>query len=453
MPDNAPKQTLTVGDAIAIIVGIVIGAGIFEAPSLVAGTARSEGLVLLAWLAGGVITLLGALCFAELATTYPHPGGNYYYLMRAFGPEPAFLFAWGRLVVIQTGSIALLGFVFGDYASQILRLGPYSSTIYAALAAVVLTAINIAGIRQGKWTQNSLSMITVVGLAVIIVLGFAAPAQPQTPIPATTSVPAGVGTMMIFILLTYGGWSEAVFVSAEVRNPQRNMSRALLGGMLFITLMYVLVNAAFLRGLGLAGTAQSEAVAADFMRRLVGERGADFVSLLVAIAALDSMNATIITGARSNYALGRDYGLFRLLGRWSRRGETPVNALLVQGAIALALVAFGMLARDGFRTMVEYTSPVFWLFFLVTTISLFVLRRRDPDVPRPFRVPGYPLVPILFSAVCAYMVYASLVYTGVGATVGAAALIAGVPFMMRFRREHRDRLGREARLTTETEVA
>jgi basic amino acid/polyamine antiporter, APA family len=197
------------------------------------------------------------------------------------------------------------------------------------------------------------------------------------------------------------------------------------------------VNWAFLRGLGLEGLAASNAAAADLMRNAAGERGARFVSVLVVVSALTSANATVITGARTNYALGRDFRLFDFLGRWHERAQTPTNALLVQGVIALALVFAGSLAREGFSAMVEYTAPVFWLFFFLAGLSLIVLRSKEPDADRPFRVPLYPLTPILFCAACLYMFQSSLTYAGKGAIAGVLVLLAGVPVLLLARQRER----------------
>ena len=441
---TGPVPTLSLKDAVAITVGIVVGAGIFRTPSLVAANAGGESAVLLIWLAGGVVSLIGALCYAELATTYPHAGGDYHYLTRAYGRPLAFLFAWSRIAVIQTGSAALLAFVFGDYASQLLRLGEHSSSVYAALVIVALTGLNVLGVRQGARTQNWLTAVEVLSLLTVIVAGLAlAAAGAPDAAAATRQTPAGqdgvtsgaaLGLALVFVLLTYGGWNEAAYISAEVSGPRRNVARALLLSIAVITGLYMLVNWAYLRGLGLEGVAGSEAVAADLMRRAAGERGAQFVSLLVAVSALTSANATVMTGARTNYALGRDFRLFNFLGHWHGRANTPANALVVQGVIALALVLAGTLARDGFASMVEYTAPVFWLFFFLTGLSLIVLRFREPEVPRPFRVPLYPLTPLLFCAACLYMLQSSLAYTGAGALAGVAVLLTGAPVLWLARR-------------------
>ena len=442
--DARPTPTLSVADAVFLIVGIVVGAGIFKSPSLVAGAAGRESVVLLLWIVGGAVSLLGALCYAELVTAYPSAGGDYTFLRKAYGKSPAFLFAWSRMAVLQTGSIALLAFVFGDYASQIFSLGPRSSAIFAALLIVALTAINLTGLRQGKWTQRILTAAEVGGLLLVIAAGLLLPRTAGAAAPASGGgAPSNIGLAMVFILLTYGGWNEAAYISAEVRGSRKNLARALIWGIAIITGIYMLANLAYLSGLGLEGMAASQALAADLMRRSLGEAGAELVSVLVAISAITSANATVLTGGRTTYALGRDFRVLHPLGRWRAGGQTPANALLVQGAVALGLVGLGSFTRSGFATMVEYTAPVFWAFFLMTGLGLVVLRVRDPGTHRPFRVPLYPVTPILFSASSAYMLWASLAHTGVGAFFGVAVLLAGVPLLAWARRRERSPLEME----------
>ncbi|MEH2288609.1 APC family permease [Nostoc sp.] len=422
-----PKPSLTLPDAVALIVGVVIGAGIFETPALVASQAGSNIAVLLFWLMGGIVSLVGGLCYAELATVYPDVGGVYYYLKRAFGRGVAFLFAWARMTVIQTGSIALLAFVFGDYVSQIWRLGTFSSSIYAAIAIAFLTALNIIGLQQGKWTQNLLSVAKVLGLLLVVIVGLTAIPNSVTPVESASSGTWGLA--MVFVLLSYGGWNEAAYISAEIQDGRRNIVRSLMWSIGIITAIYLLINLAYLRGLGLANMAQSEAVAADLMRSVWGESGALFISVLIAIATLGATNATIFTGARTNYALGQDFSLFGFMGRWQQRPSSPTYALFLQAAIALALVFLGTLTRKGFETMVDYTAPIFWFFFLLSGISLLVLRIREPHIVRPFRVPFYPFTPLLFCAICVYLLYSSLVYTGVGAIAGVLVVATGIPLL------------------------
>jgi amino acid transporter len=425
-----PRPTLRRRDAAALVVGIVVGAGIFRAPAVVAANAGDQGRALFAWALGGAISLAGAACYAELASAFPHAGGDYHYLRRALGRNVSFLFGWARLTVIPTGSLALLAFVFGDYASTVLPLGPASTAVWAALCVSALTGLNVAGVRAGARTQNALTVLVVLGLCAVVVAGLAAPAAPAEAA-RVGGTPGGMGAALVFVLLAYGGWNEAAYVSAELRGGRRAIATALVGGLALVTLLYVLVNAAFLRALGAAGTAGSDAVAAHLLARVAGPWASNALAIVVAAAAITSANATLLMGSRSVYALGRDWPLFAPLGRWSARAETPVNAVLLQGTIALALVAFGAVTRAGFESMVAYTAPVFWLFFLLSGVSLFVLRAREPAVPRPFRVPLYPLTPAIFCAACLWLLFSSLAYTGAGALLGVVVLAAGlVPLWM-----------------------
>ena len=427
--EGIPKPAISVTDAIGLTIGIVIGAGIFRTPSLVAANSSSEWIVLLAWALGGAISLVGALVYAELAAAYPHPGGDYHFLMRAFGRRLSFLFGWARMSVIQTGSIAFLAFVFGDYATEVFSLGEHSPVIYAALIVAILTGLNVLGVRQGTRAQNLLTVIQVLGLILVIVVGLKLPPAGLTETAASAAAPppadSSLGLIMVFILLTYGGWNEAAYVSAELRDVKRNMVKALVLSLLVVTVLYVSINWVYLRALGLGGAAQSGQIAAEVMRLAFGETGARAISVLVAISALTSANASIFTGARSSYAFGRDFSAFAFLGRWSTRRATPGHALAVQGAISLALVLLGALTRSGLTTIIEYTAPVFWFFFLLTGVALIILRRREPQAERPFRVPFYPVTPLLFCSAAAYLLYSSLAYTGAGALAGVAVLAVG----------------------------
>jgi APA family basic amino acid/polyamine antiporter len=427
VPDGSrPRETLGLRHAIAICVGIVIGAGVFRSPSLVAANSGDALTFLFAWGAGGLLSIVGALCYAELASAYPGAGGDYSYLRRAFGDRTGFIYAWARLSVIQTGSVALLAFVFGDYFAQVVPIGPWGPMLYAAAVVLLLTAVNWAGVRQGAGTQVWLTALEVGGLLLIIVAGLAiaAPAAGA----ATAPPPEGgsqLGLMMVFVLLTFGGWSEAVYVTAELRDAPRRIARVLVASLTLVTLLYLLVNLTYLRVLGLGGVAASEAVATDTMRAAVGNSGVIVISLVVAIAALTSANATIFTGARTAYALGRGVPRLRWLGQWDGGRETPGNALIVQGALALLLVVLGGLSRNGFQSAVEFTAPVFWLFMLGVGVALFVLRAREPGIDRPFRVPLYPVLPIIFCATSAYLLYSSIAYTGWSALAGVGLLGIG----------------------------
>lgn len=436
-PASAPARVLTVKDAVFLTVGIVIGAGIFKAPSLVAGAAGSEQMMMLAWVLGGVITLLGALTYAEMASSFPHAGGDYHFLHLAYGKRLAFLFAWARATVITTGSIALLAFVFGDYCAQLLPLGEFGPAIYACVVVLVLTAIHWISTRASSNTQNWLTGLEIGGLALVAVAGFMAaaavtpPAAPAAQAAAAAANNSGFfigpafGFAMVMVMLTFGGWNEVAYVSSELSSDKRGIARALIVSILVVTALYLAVNLAYLHALGLQGMAKSDAVAADVLKAVFGPAGAVLMSVIVAIATLTSINSTLIVGARSSYAAGRDWPALRFLGAWSAEGSTPRHALLVQAAIALALIVLGAATRKGFETMVDYTAPVFWFFFLLCGLSVFILRRKHPGVERPFRVPLYPVVPALFCIACAWLLYSSLAYVKTGALFGAGLLVAG----------------------------
>lgn len=433
---GSPQRVLSAADAAAVIVGIVIGGGIFALPSLVAGMTGTLSWFLAAWIAGGLISVIGALCYAELACTYPDAGGDYHFLTRAFGQDAAFLFAWARLLVIQTGSIAVQAFIIGDYASEVVSLGAYSSAIYAAAVVILLTGLNMAGISFGKYTQNILSAAVVVGLLMVALAGIVYLVRGGELRLTQSAGPGGamIGLAMVFVLFTFGGWNEGAYLSAEMRGDRRSILRALLLGLGIVTAIYLLANLAFVATLGLDGMASSRAVAADTLRAAFGDWGARALSLVVIVAVLSTINATVFTGGRSGYALGRDFPLLGFLGQWRREGSTPANALLVQGIIALVLVGAGAAMRKGVSSMVEYTAPVFWTFFLLAGISLIVMRFRDPRADRPFRVPLYPVTPLLFCAACGYMLWSSLTYHGVWALVGVGVVALGVPVLLAARR-------------------
>ncbi len=430
-----PKPLLSVSDGIVMICGMVIGAGIFKAPSIVAGSTASAGEFMLAWVLGGVVSLCGALVYAELSARYPETGGEYAFLSHAMGRGAGFVFAWSRMTVIQTGAIVAVAYVFGDYASEILRLGEKSTAIYAAIGVAALTALNVAGTVESKGLQKLMQILLFAGLLFIGIAGLLA-GTPAKPASAAGGGPFGLA--MIFVLLTYGGWNEAAYLAGEVRDARRNMIRILVGGIVTVTALYLLVNAAYLAALGLGGMRESKAVAADVMRAVAGDKGAVALALIVCLAALTTMNAAIFTGARTTYALGRDFAIFRKLGAWRESGSTPANALLLQGVIALALVWAASFTPDGFSAMVAYTAPVFWIFFYLTGTTLFLFRDRGGEAPA-FRVPLYPHVPIAFTVMCAYMLYSSVDYLrnpdfgprfGYLVLTGLAIMLAGIPLYL-----------------------
>ncbi|AHG63220.1 APC family permease [Advenella mimigardefordensis] len=426
-----PQPQLSVFDAVTIVVGLVVGIGIFRTPSIVAANVAYEWLFILVWIVGGLITLVGALCYAELSAAHPHAGGEYHFLSRAYGRSVAMMFGWARCTVIQTGAIAAVAFMLGDYVAQIVPLGPYGPAIYAAISVIVLTTVNFIGTAEGKNLQIIVTFIEIAAVIAIILFGLTGSAD----VPANTEVSAdpqtaALGMAMIFVLLTYGGWNEAAYLTGELKDAPRNIAKVLMLGTLILVTLYVLTNLALVSILGLDGLRASNAVAADMMHVVAGEPGRIVVTLAIIVAAISTLNATIFTGARVFYVMARDMTILQWVAVWDRRGKTPANGQIMQGMIALALIAMGAITRDGFKAMVDYTAPVFWAFMLLVGLSLFILRRRHPDRILPYKVPLYPITPIVFCLTCLYMFYASVVYTGVAALIGLAVLAAGAPILL-----------------------
>jgi APA family basic amino acid/polyamine antiporter len=401
----SPQKLLSVFDSVCIIVGIIIGAGIYETAPLVAGCMGSGLNTLLIWLLGGLIALAGAVNYAELATAYPRQGGDTVYLKHAFGPAAGFLFGWTQIVIIRPGDIALMAFVFGRYASTLYPFG-FSKGVYAAGVIVVLSLINILGVRQSKWTQNLLTIIKVIGLLVIIAAGIFSPHRGLMEAPPANTDNIAVPLALILVLFTFGGWNEMAYVAAEVKRPNRNISRALILGTVTVTVLYLLANGAFLNALGYSRMAASEAVAAESLAVVFPDFAGRLISVLICVSALGAVNGLVFTGARISYALGTEHRFFGVLGRWHERLGTPIWALVLQGIIALAIILYA----GSFLDTILYTAPVVWLFFLGTCISVWVLRRKDAKTVRPFKVPLYPVPTLIFGAACVFMLYSSVVY-------------------------------------------
>ena len=421
-----PTPSLSTFDVVCLILGTVIGAGIFKAPSVVAGHSGSVSDFLLVWVLGGLISVGGALCYAELASSYPHAGGEYHFLSRAFGKHLAFFYAWARSTVIITGSIAILAITLGDYMTTIVPLGPYSGYLWALIAITAVSALNLLGIRESTRVHNAMTVLEVLGIVAIVYAGFSVNGiDSMGDLLARQSASTEYGLAMVFVLLTFGGWNEVSYLSAEMRDTRRGISRALIWGLGGVTLLYLLANLAYLHALGLQGMARSNAVASDVFTLAFGKGSAMVFSVIVILSCLNSLNATMIFGARSAFAMGQDFRSFAWLGRWHSSGH-PRNSLIVQMLVALAVVGLASITRQGFETVVEFTAPVFWSFILLVGVALVVLRRRHPDLQRPFKVPLYPWLPLGFIAVTGWMLWSSLVYTGLGALVGVAVLVCGL---------------------------
>ncbi|MCS7045581.1 MAG: amino acid permease [Gemmataceae bacterium] len=627
-----PKLGLV--DAICIILGIIIGAGIYETPRLIFGMMPNELYTYGIWAFCGLLALIGALCYAELATAYPRSGGDYVYHTRAYGPFMGYLFGWTQLAVIQTSSIGLMAYVFAEYGNRLWPIpgtGQYSTALYAAGAIVAMSLLNILGVVLGKTTQNILTFAKVLGLAAIVGVGFSyapqhdividgrlvsaeggklvlatttgdktfrlteatryyvdgkdvksdatgkplldannrpvpftvadfvkdanvrvvidlkaadvvrklktAPVVGEGPVERTEAgrlvvttaagaktfsfgpatrwsdhgtvvAPSGKGIVIretdapppgfapgvyvrvsavvadhadsvaivdppanwslkgfllsmafpfVLVLLTYGGWNDAAFVAAEVKNPDRNIPLALVLGTIGVTAIYLLVNAGYLMGLGgFRGAQEAGEVAADVLSLLPWDFAEKAMCILVMISALGAVNGIIFTSSRIYSTMGSDYHLFQPLSARSAKTGSPIISLALQMVISLLMVLsvgteqgqhllnaglewlgqqpVSWAGKDGFSTLLQCTAPIFWIFFLLTAFAVFILRINEPQVPRPFRVPLYPVLPLIFCLYCGYMVYSGVQYAGSLGLVGTVLVFAGFPLYVFSRR-------------------
>jgi amino acid transporter len=430
---DAPHQHLSLWDSTSIIVGIIIGSSIYCSTPLISRQVRGIGWLVAVWAIGGLHTLIGALCYAEMATAYPKSGGDYVYLTEAFGRKLGFLFAWSQFWIIRPGSLGMFAFIYAQYANQVFPLPAeyHPLLLHAVGSIIVLSGINLLGVRTGKTTQNVLTAIKFVGLLAVIGFGL----SNSTPAPSIATAPSNLplenlGVAMIFVLMAYSGWNEIAYVSAEVRNPQRNILRALVLGSVAVTAVYIAVNLAFVHALGLDGLRQSKTVAADVLRLSIGPQAGKVISVLICITALGGINGMVFTGARIFYAVGTDHRLFSWLGHWNSLTDTPARPMIIQAVVTVAMIlGFGwnQEASSGFEDSVAFTSPTFWLFLYLVGHALFVFRARRIGPSITYRAPWYPVLPFLFCLSNAYMFFKSLdfaILTTPWSTLASVAVLA-----------------------------
>ncbi|MCI0379755.1 MAG: amino acid permease [Gemmataceae bacterium] len=456
-------------DTVSIIVGIVIGTTIFELPWLIFDNTPNAWMGLAVWVFGGFLALVGGLCYAELATTYPRSGGDYHYLTQAFGRWVGFLFGWAQLSVVLPASIGVMVFVFANIATSlqpfpdVFNLGLNSEFYYAASAVLAITLLNILGVVLGKIAQNVLAAAKVLGLIGILVAGLMT-MQPELtnwtfPDASKPEQWGWEALAIILVMYAFGGWNDAAFVAAEVRDRRRNIPLALLAGIGAITVIYVLVNAAYLLGLGFNQARSPGSLPTQLMENAFGEHGVWVMSVIIMASALGAANGLILTGSRVYATLGKDHRLFGFLGGWRPGAGTPIVALIIQALITLGFVyLFGSnqgheasnqfldwlnqslsihidyrrdwAPRDAFNALVSHSAPAFWLFFLLTGFSLFLLREKNKHLERPFSVPLYPLIPIIFCLSCTFMLYRATIYIEWRTLFVVALLLLGLPLFL-----------------------
>ena len=423
-------RDLTLFDAINLVIGTIIGSGIFLVPAEIARAVHTPGWMLGVWVIGGVLTMLGALSLAELGAAMPEAGGIYPFITRGFGRLPGFLCGWMLFTVATSGSIATLGAAFPIYLGAFVPLNPTTTKVAGVLVIALLTWINIIGVKNGARVGNFLTACKVGGLIVMVLAIFILPGP--HPDPATSSAPplptgpiplAAVGVALVAVLWAYEGWHDVTFAAGELRDPQKNFPRAIVGGVGIVIVLYLLANFAYLKVLTPAEIAASDRVALTAMTRITGAWGGKLLTAAILCSILGAMNALVLAGPRAYYQMAKD-GLF--IDRVSRvhpKWRTPVEALLFQGIWSGFLVLF----IGGFSQLFTYVIFGGWIFYALAVASVIALRRKEPGLHRPYRVPGYPVVPFLFVATALAIVVNTLIATPRESTIGLAFIALGIP--------------------------
>lgn len=438
-PGAQPKLVRRLGpfDATMIVMGGIIGGGIFVNPAEVARRVGSPGLSHLAWAIGGAIALIGAFVYAELAARRPQVGGQYAYLRDAYHPLVAFLYGWTLLLVVQTGGMAAAAMIFGRYARELTGIGT-PEAIIAVGTLMTLTVINCIGVRAGSNVQSFFMVVKLMVIATVVLCGFTVMTRlmgkvtPQQPIP-TDGPGIGVMTALVPILFTYGGWQTASFVSGEMRDPRRDLPRGLLAGVIGVVIVYLLVNAAFLAALGVGGLAASKAPASDVMRQIFGDGGGRFIAAGVAISTVGFLSQSMLTAPRVYFAMARDGVFFKRIGELGARSRVPVAAIVLQGITASVIALWGR-----FDQVLNYVVSIDVLFFGLTGAALLVYRRRaDADPPPPIKVPLHPVTTIAFVLSCWAIAITTVIHAPRDAGGGVAILALGVPVYFLWTRRKR----------------
>jgi APA family basic amino acid/polyamine antiporter len=428
-PSGAPRlaRRLGVFDATMIVMGGIIGSGIFVNPHVVAERVHTPALIVGAWVAGGAIALAGAFVYAELAARRPQVGGQYAYLRDAYHPAVAFVYGWALLLVIQTGGMAAVAVTFARYFRELTHV-PLGEPAVAALALGVLVAVNCLGVRAGSSVQSALMVLKIVAILALVAAGLFFAGRPVDAGAVSRAAAAGPDTLLSFgaamtpVMFAFGGWQTASFVAAEMRDPRRDLARGLLIGVLGVIVLYVAVNVACVLALGPAGLGATPAPASAVMRAAFGERGAALIAVGIAISTLGFLSQSMLTAPRVYFAMALDGVFFRRVAYIDPRSRAPVVAIALQGALALAIALTG-----SYEQILNYVVSVDFIFFGLTAGAVFAFRRKSADDGSGWRIPGHPVTTALFIAACALIVASTVYKYPANSAVGIAIMLAGLP--------------------------
>ncbi|MCG2714170.1 MAG: amino acid permease [Candidatus Omnitrophica bacterium] len=421
------KTRLSRWDSVAVITAIVIGVGIFRVPAEVAKFLKSPALMLLAWFLGGIISLLGALCYAELSSSLPKTGGSYVYLRESYGKWAAFLFGWTEVLVIRAGSIAAIAFISAEYLRSLLAIDIFFIKPLAIFIVIAISLINIFGLSCGKKIHNLLTVINIFALLSMILCGVIFQKGNishfyPAPFALDKNILSLLGLALIPILWTYGGWHENTFVAEETKDAARTLPQALIIGVSLITVLYLAVNFLYIYLMPVTEMANSSLIGSDVFYILYGTGGRKIFEAVVVMASLGSINAMIITGSRITYAMAKDNAVFAYLEKINTPYGTPHRAIIINAVWVSILILLGTFAK-----LLFFTGILVWLFFALAVAGIFILRRKFPAIKRPYKVWGYPATPAIFILVCAVLFVNTLIFNPLPSLAGLCLLASGIP--------------------------
>ena len=429
------KRVLTLLDSTMINVGTIIGSGIFLVPTTIALYLHSSILTVAVWLVAGVVTLFGALSMAELGAAMPKAGGQFIYLRQAYGPLWGFLYGWGSFTVINSAAIAALAIAFATYLGYFNPLTPFQIKLIAVLTITAFTGLNTYGVKTAVWTQNMLTFLKIGALLAIATLGLSLPGgeaanfQPLLTTHSVTSLIGPFGLALMAVLWSYDGWIEITYIGGEVQNPGRNIPLSLLLSVLLIVAIYIVVNLVFIYLLSIPGIAGSELVASDAVAVVLGGFGTTLVILAILVSTLGGVHVNVLACPRIYYAMAKEGVFFQALSRIHPRFGTPAISLLVQGIWSSLLVFSGT-----FEQLITYVVFASWIFYAMSCAGVIILRRKQPELERPYKTWGYPWVPLTFIVFAALLVLNTIVNDPRDALIGLALLLTGVPAYAYWRR-------------------
>jgi len=428
------KKDLTLYGLTMVAIGSCIGSGIFLTPSQIAGYLSSPWLILLVWGTGGLITLTGALTFAELGAMFPEAGGVYVYLKEGLGPIFGYLYGWAYLWVICSGAIAALSIAFATYLAFIVPLSGNGITIVAIAAIIVVTIVNILRVKAAEVFSNVFTGLKLIGIAAVICIGLfmGSPGTMSTPVEAAapgSNTMISFGLALIGVLWSYGGWQHASFVAGEARDARRTIPIAMIAGALVVALVYILANLAYMFLLPVKEIARSGSVAADAIRTVIPS-GGSLIALMIAVSTFGTAGIYTLSSPRLYYAMARDGLFFQKIAKVHPKTHTPVNAILFQSVWAIILLIFW----GTFENVITYVVFIDWIFFTLCASCIFILRMKRKDIHRPYKTTGYPFVPLIFVTITTAFVINTLIEKPLHAWAGLTFMLIGIIFYYVYKR-------------------